>query len=85
MPDLIRNESRYINNVKKILIPGGKFLITTDSKQAPGISIALQKAGFKVTTRELKPQEIQAKGSKWAKNEITEGRQVIRIIAQKPK
>ncbi len=54
-------------------------------REAPGIKMALEECGFKVTSREFTPQEAMAKGSKFTKMELEAGKKAIRIIAQKPR
>jgi len=77
----------YINEVKRILVPGGKFLLTTFEHRYIDREIIplLRNAGFKVIAREFKPTEIEASGSKYAQREYAKGKKVIKIIAQKPR
>ncbi|GEM_PF-2951407 len=83
---LQRNELKYMRLARRALVFGGRFIITTDEANSKLISRLLAGEGFRIAVcRELKPEEVQRKGSPKAKREFQEGNKPWRIVAVKPK
>ncbi len=79
-----RNIDKYVNLVKRVLVPGGRFVITTDSQLGPDIVELLQRKGFDVKSRKLKILEILRFGSPTAKSDLRRGKRAFHITATKP-
>jgi len=80
-----RNERKYIKLVRRALVPGGRFLITTDSGTRRIIEKLLLEAGFSVSSRRLGVCATLKSGSPQAKRELLKFSRTYRIVAAKPR
>ncbi len=87
------NIDYYFAHAKRVLAPGGRFIITitdipmpyADMKYSDFLVGRLFESGFKVSSRELRPEEISKHGSPNAKEMLSSGQKIVRIVATKPR
>ena len=80
-----KNQRQYVKLVKRVLVPGGQFIVITSPKSSPPIVALLEKEGFNVTKRKLTYKEILRAGSPRAIDELSKDKDVLCIKATKPK
>jgi len=84
-PNFRKNELKYIRHVKRVLIPGGRFVLTADAKTAQCITRLLVQEGFQIRThKELNEEQIMRAGSPHTIMAFKAGERMYRIIAVKP-
>lgn len=81
-PNIRRNARRYFSFVKKVLVPNGKFQLTSDINVISTAEEELSSVGFSVSVESLGSNDISNE-SREAQNSFREGQKVYRLIGIK--
>lgn len=84
IPNISKNEDRFVGLVKKVLVPGGKFYLTDIEKSKPQLAHYLAIHEFDIEFQQLSEEQIMSSESPQTRNDYQEGHVVYRIIGTKP-